>query len=115
MHRLPVWLRRRRRRFAFQRTFGSHDFDRSVRSWRRAARHWRGVVFDGAIEEGKRRARGGAWLGVHPREFLMIGSVKPRMPATLRRSLRFSAVIGVLGLGACTSVLGIEDLHEGPR
>ena len=24
-------------------------------------------------------------------------------------------LLGVLWLGACTSVLGIEDLHEGPR
>jgi hypothetical protein len=36
-------------------------------------------------------------------------------PTSLRRSLRFSPVVWLLGLGACTSVLGIEDLHEGPR
>jgi hypothetical protein len=34
---------------------------------------------------------------------------------SLRRSLRYSSVAWLVGLGACTSVLGIEDLHDGPR
>jgi len=43
--------------------------------------------------------------------------VKQNMGAlgSLRRSLRYSSVAWLVGLGACTSVLGIEDLHEGPR
>lgn len=36
-------------------------------------------------------------------------------PASLRASLRYSSVALLVGLGACTSVLGIEDVHEGPR
>lgn len=31
------------------------------------------------------------------------------------RSLRYAALFALVGLGACTSVLGIEDLHDGPR
>lgn len=31
------------------------------------------------------------------------------------RSLRYSALAGVVGLGACTSVLGIDDLHQEER
>jgi hypothetical protein len=43
--------------------------------------------------------------------------VKENMGAqpSLRRSLHFSPLVWLLGLGACTSVLGIEDLNEGPR
>jgi hypothetical protein len=33
----------------------------------------------------------------------------------VRRSLRYSSLLWLVGLGACTSVLGIEDLHDGPR
>jgi hypothetical protein len=33
----------------------------------------------------------------------------------MRRSRRFSSLLGLLSLGACTSVLGIEDIHDGPR
>lgn len=33
----------------------------------------------------------------------------------MSRSLRLSPIVWLLSLGACTSVLGIEDLHEGPR
>lgn len=32
-----------------------------------------------------------------------------------QRSTRIAPLAWLLGLGACTSVLGIEDLHEGPR
>jgi hypothetical protein len=38
---------------------------------------------------------------------------KNQMRAT--RALRMSPLVWLLALGACTSVLGIEDLHEGPR
>lgn len=31
------------------------------------------------------------------------------------RSLRWSPLVALIALGACTSVLGIEDLHDGPR
>jgi hypothetical protein len=46
-----------------------------------------------------------------------MSSAKQKMtaPQATRRSFRFSSVALLLGLGACTSVLGIEDLHEGPR
>ncbi len=33
----------------------------------------------------------------------------------MTRSLRWSPLAALIALGACTSVLGIEDLHEGPR
>ncbi len=33
----------------------------------------------------------------------------------IRRSLRWSPLAALIILGACTSVLGIEDLHDGPR
>lgn len=33
----------------------------------------------------------------------------------LPRSLRYSSLVWLVGLGACSSVLGIEDLHDGPR
>jgi hypothetical protein len=36
-------------------------------------------------------------------------------PKLARRALGLSPVVWLLGLGACTSVLGIEDLHDGPR
>lgn len=36
-------------------------------------------------------------------------------PRATRRSFRLPPVALLLGLGACTSVLGIEDLHEGER
>lgn len=36
-------------------------------------------------------------------------------PRSLRRSLGVSPLVWLLGVGACTSVLGIEDLHEGAR
>lgn len=32
-----------------------------------------------------------------------------------QKSVRVAPLVWLLGLGACTSVLGIEDLHEGPR
>ena len=43
--------------------------------------------------------------------------VKEQMAAArvTSRARRFYPVLGLLGLGACTSVLGIEDLHEEPR
>jgi hypothetical protein len=36
-------------------------------------------------------------------------------PRVMRRSLRLSPLLWLLSLGACTSVLGIEDIHDGPR
>jgi hypothetical protein len=47
----------------------------------------------------------------------MSNLVKQNMgaPGRFGRSLRYSSVACLVGVGACTSVLGIEDLHEGPR
>ena len=47
----------------------------------------------------------------------MSHSVKGTMgdSRVMRRTLRFSPLLWLIALGACTSVLGIEDLHEEPR
>ena len=37
-----------------------------------------------------------------------------RSSGLLRRARRLSGLLTLTGVGACTSVLGIEDLHEGP-
>jgi hypothetical protein len=33
----------------------------------------------------------------------------------VRRATRLTPLVWLLGLGACTSILGIDDLHQGPR
>jgi hypothetical protein len=40
---------------------------------------------------------------------------KMTAPQARRRSFRFTSLALLVGVGACTSVLGIEDLHEGAR
>jgi hypothetical protein len=42
-------------------------------------------------------------------------NINVKSPTAARRALRYSSLVWLVGIGACTSVLGIEDLHDGPR